>query len=162
MNRKAFAPLLGLALLAAPAAYAGDGHSFGISLTAPYAPLTANPAGFASPDCSGPQGPCFFPSVNADSAWGYGAGVGFHYKLSPSLALGGSYNTKTKFQEFVWHAAAANPHLASFGTDRKIRQEIDMPAVGILGLGWTPTDRLAVAIDGKWIDYESAAGFKDA
>jgi len=138
-----------------------DSFSFGLSLNAAYATLTANPAGFASPDCSGPQGPCYFPSVNADSAWGYGAGFGIQYKLSPSLALGASYNTKTKFQEFQWHSTAANPHLANFGTDRKIRQEIDMPAVGIVGLGWTPTDRLAVAVDGKWIDYESAAGFKD-
>ena len=36
-----------------------------------------------------------------------------------------------------------------------------MPAIAIVGLGWTPTDRLAVALDGKWINYENAAGFKD-
>ncbi|HEY0510831.1 MAG TPA: outer membrane protein transport protein [Thermoanaerobaculia bacterium] len=138
-----------------------EAFSFGVSLNAAYASLAADPAGFASPDCSGPQGPCYFPRVNSDSAWGYGAGVGIHYKLTPTFALGASYNTKTKFQDFQWHTTAANPGLPNFGTDRKVRQEIDLPAVGIVGLGWTPTDRLAVAVDGKWIDYESAAGFKD-
>ena len=37
-----------------------------------------------------------------------------------------------------------------------------MPAVAIAGLGWTPTPALSVAIDGKWINYADAAGFKDA
>lgn len=135
--------------------------SIGVSLNTAYATLTANPAGFASPDCSGPTGPCFFPSVNNDSAWGYGAGIGIQYKLTPTWALGASYNSKTKFQEFEWHSTHANPLLANFGTDRKVRQQIDMPAVAIVGLGWTPSDRLAVAIDGKWVDYENASGFSD-
>jgi long-chain fatty acid transport protein len=136
--------------------------SLGISLNAAYAQLTANPAGFASPDCSGPQGPCFFPSVNNDGAWGYGAGIGLQYKLTPTLALGASYNSKTKFQAFEWNSTVANPNLPTYGTGRKIRQQIDMPAVAIAGLGWTPTPGLSVAVDGKWINYADAAGFKDA
>src|SRR5947199_101967 len=60
-----------------------DTFSFGLSLNAAYATLTANPAGFATPDCSGPAGPCFVPSVNADSARGYGAGRGTSYNLPP-------------------------------------------------------------------------------
>ncbi|HYX26546.1 MAG TPA: outer membrane protein transport protein [Thermoanaerobaculia bacterium] len=138
-----------------------DAFSFGLSLNAAYATLTANPAGFAAPDCSGPAGPCFVPSVNADSAWGYGAGVGIRYKLTPAFSLGASYNTKTKFQDFQWNAAVANPNLPTFGTARKIRLRLDMPAQAVVGLGWTPTDRLALALDGKWIDYENTAGFSD-
>jgi len=138
-----------------------DSFSFGLSLNAAYATLTANPAGFATPDCSSPTGPCFFPSVNADSSWGYGAGVGIRYKFSPTLALGASYNTKTKFQEFTWNTVVANPQLATFGTGRKVRLQLDMPAVAIVGLGWTPSDRLAVALDEKFIDYEKTAGFSD-
>jgi len=136
--------------------------SLGVSLNAAYAQLTANPAGFASPDCSGPQGPCYFPSVNNDGAWGYGAGIGLQYKLTPTLALGASYNSKTKFQAFEWNSTVANPNLPTYGTGRKIRQQIDMPAVAIAGLGWTPTPGLSIAVDGKWINYADAAGFKDA
>jgi long-chain fatty acid transport protein len=138
-----------------------DSFSFGLSLNAAHATLTADPAGFASPDCSGPQGPCFVPHVNADSAWGYGAGVGIRYKLTPTLALGASYNTKTKFQDFEWNSAVSNPQLPTFGTARKIKLHLDMPAISIVGLGWTPSDRLTVALDEKLIDYESTAGFSD-
>ena len=38
-----------------------DRFSFGLSLNAARATLAADPAGFASPDCSGPFGPCYFP-----------------------------------------------------------------------------------------------------
>ena len=116
-------------LLQLPAPEGADGarleaqrpaFSFGISLNAARATLEADPAGFASPDCSGPQGPCYFPHVNGDSAWGYGAGVGIQYKLTPTFALGASYNSKTKFQDFVWHSAVANPGLPTYGTSRKI------------------------------------------
>jgi long-chain fatty acid transport protein len=137
------------------------GLAFGISLNAARATLEADPAGFATPDCSSPQGPCYFPHVNGDSAWGYGAGVGIQYKLSPTFALGASYNTKTKFQSFVWHAAVADPALPTYGTSRKISLELDLPAQAVVGIGWTPSDRFSLAIDEKWIDYEDAAGFKD-
>lgn len=138
-----------------------EAFSFGLSLNAARATLEADPAGFASPDCSGPAGPCYFPHVNGDSAWGYGAGVGIYYKVSPTFALGASYNSKTTFQNFVWHAAVADPDLPTYGTNRKISLQLDMPAEAIVGLGWTPTDRFALALDEKWIDYEDAAGFKD-
>ena len=138
-----------------------DQFSLGISLNAAYAQLTANPAGFATPDCTTAQGPCYFPSVNNDGAWGYGAGIGLQYKLSPSLALGASYNSKTTFQKFVWHAAVADPDLPTYGLSRKISLELDLPAQAIVGIGWTPNDKFALAIDEKWIDYENADGFKD-
>jgi long-chain fatty acid transport protein len=138
-----------------------DAFSFGLSLNVARATLEADPAGFATPDCSGPQGPCYFPHVNGDSAWGYGLGVGIQYKLSPTFALGASYNSKTDFQSFVWHAGGANPGLPSYGVSRKISLKLDLPAQAVVGIGWTPTDRLAVAVDEKWINYENAAGFKD-
>jgi long-chain fatty acid transport protein len=138
-----------------------DAFSFGLSLNVARATLEADPAGFANPDCSGPAGPCYFPHVNADSAWGYGAGVGVLYHFNPSFALGASYNSKTTFQDFVWHSAVANPGLPAYGTNRKISLQLDLPAQAVVGLGWTPNEKLAVGIDGKWINYEDAAGFKD-
>ncbi len=138
-----------------------DRFSFGVSLNVARAALTANPAGFAAPDCSGPQGPCFFPSVNTDSAWGTGLGLGLLYRITPTLALGASYNTEMEFEDFEWNSAHANPSLANFGTARTIKLQLNMPAVAIVGLGWTPNDRLAVALDGKYINYEDTEGFKD-
>lgn len=139
-----------------------DRFSFGLSLNVARATLAADPAGFASPDCSGPTGPCYFPRVNNDSAWGSGVGIGLYYKVTPTFALGGSYNSKMKFQDFEWNSAHANPGLPNYGTSRKIKLELDMPAQAVLGLGWTPNDRFALAVDYKWIYYADAAGFKDA
>jgi long-chain fatty acid transport protein len=138
-----------------------DAFSFGLSLNVARATLTASPAGFAAPDCSGPRGPCFFPSVNNDSSWGYGAGIGVHYKLTPSFALGASYSSEMEFEDFEWNSAHANPNLPNFGTARTIKLQLNMPAQAIVGFGWTPTDRLAVAVDGKWINYEKTEGFGD-
>lgn len=135
--------------------------SFGLSLNVARATLAADPAGFASPDCSGPAGPCYVPHVNNDSAWGYGAGAGIYYKLSPAFALGASYNSKMSFQDFEWNSAHADPGLPNYGAVRKIRLGLDLPAQAVVGLGWTPSDRFALALDGKWIDYENAAGFSD-
>ncbi len=138
-----------------------DRFSFGVSLNVARAALTATSGGFATPDCSGPQGPCFFPSLNTDSAWGTGLGVGIHYRITPTLALGASYNTEMDFEDFEWNTAHANPNLPNFGTARQVSLQLNMPAVAVVGLGWTPNDRLAVALDGKYINYENAAGFED-
>ncbi|HEX9942618.1 MAG TPA: outer membrane protein transport protein [Thermoanaerobaculia bacterium] len=138
-----------------------DAFSVGVSLNTARSALTADPAGFAAPDCSGPRGPCFFPRVNTDSAWGFGLGVGAHWKLSDAFALGLSYNTETDFEDFEWNSAVANPGLPTFGRHRKITFQLNAPPVLVAGLAWTPSDRLAIAVDGKLIGYEDTEGFKD-
>ncbi|HYO15067.1 MAG TPA: outer membrane protein transport protein [Thermoanaerobaculia bacterium] len=139
----------------------GDQLSLGVSLNAARSALTASPAGFASPDCSGPAGPCFFPSVNADSAWGFGATLGALYEVTPVVALGLSYSTETDFEDFEWNSTVANPNRPNFGAGRRITLQLNYPAVLVAGLGITPGDRLAIALDGKWIDYEETEGFAD-
>jgi long-chain fatty acid transport protein len=121
--------------------------------------LTADPAGFAVPDCS-PAG-CFYPRVNTDSAFGYGAQVGVHYRPTPYVAFGVSYTTRQSFQSFEWNSAHANPNLPNFGTARRISFRLDNPATVVAGIGWTPTPELKIALDGKWIDYAGARGFKE-
>ncbi len=138
-----------------------DAFSVGVSLNTARSALTADPAGFASPDCSGPLGPCFFPRVNSDSAWGFGVGVGAYYKINSAFALGLSYNSETDFEDFEWNSAVANPNLPTFGTHRKIELQLNAPAVLVGGIAFTPNDRLAVAVDGKLINYEDTEGFKD-
>ena len=138
-----------------------DRVSLGLSFNTARATLTADPAGFATPDCSGPAGPCFFPKVNADSAWGFGLGVCANFKLSDAFSLGLSYNTETDFEDFTFNSTVANPNLPTFGRDRKIELQLNAPAVLVAGIGWKPSDRLAIGIDGKWISYENTEGFSD-
>jgi long-chain fatty acid transport protein len=134
--------------------------SVGASFNAGHAILSASPAGFSTPDCAGPNN-CVFPSVNSDGAFGWGVGVGALYKVNPKLNLGLSYSTEQKYQEFVWNSTVANTSLATYGTARKVRFRLNAPPVLVAGLGFTPSDRLSVALDGKWVNYERTDGFAD-
>ncbi|HEX6903428.1 MAG TPA: outer membrane protein transport protein [Thermoanaerobaculia bacterium] len=138
-----------------------DSFSLGVSFNAALGTLTADPAGFATPDCSGPTGPCFFPRVNSDSAWGFGATVGVHYQINPAWALGLSYGTEIDFEDFEFNSAVANPNLPTFGTNREITLQLNYPSVIVGGIAFTPSDRLAIAVDGKMINYEDTEGFAD-
>lgn len=138
-----------------------DALSVGISLNVARAALTADPAGFAAPDCSGPAGPCFVPSVNADSAWGYGASVGVRYAINPTFALGAAYNSEMEFEDFEWNSAVANPNLPTFGQARKIKLQLNFPETFVAGIAITPGDKLAIALDGKMVSYEDTEGFGD-
>jgi long-chain fatty acid transport protein len=138
-----------------------DALSIGVSLNVARAALTADPAGFAAPDCSGPAGPCFVPSVNGDSSWGYGASVGVRYAINPTFALGAAYNSEMDFQDFEWNSAVANPNLPTFGQARKIRLQLNFPETIVAGIAITPGEKLAIALDGKMISYESTEGFGD-
>jgi long-chain fatty acid transport protein len=130
----------------------------GASLNLGHATLSADPAGFAAPDCSA-GGVCFVPRVNNDSAMGFGAQVGLLWQATPALAFGASYASKIDFETFEWNSAHANPRRPDFGTAREIRFDLDAPATLSVGLGWKPTPNLDVALDGRWIDYENTDGF---
>jgi long-chain fatty acid transport protein len=134
--------------------------SIGASLNAGRATLTANPAGFATPDCTSATN-CVFPSVNADSAWGFGATVGMLWKASDRFNLGLSYATEQDFEDFEWHTTVANTASPNFGRDRTVKFQLNAPAQLTAGLGFKPTDRLSIALDGKQIFYEDTEGFKD-
>ena len=131
--------------------------SVGVAFVTGRSALTADPAGFAAPDC-GPNG-CFYPRVNTDSAFGYGGQIGVHYRPSHVWAFGASYTTEQRFQTFEWNSAHANPALPSFGTARRISFRLDNPATAVAGIGFTPTPALKFALDGKWIDYANTTGF---
>lgn len=141
-----------------------DQLSLGASLNIARATLAGDPVGFAAPDCSPSPGGllCYFPRVDSDSAMGHGLQVGAHYQATPAFALGFSYTTETKFEDFEWNTAHANPNLPNFGTGRKVKFELGAPAVAALGLAWTPSGKLSVALDAKRIFYSSTPGFGDS
>jgi long-chain fatty acid transport protein len=137
-----------------------DNLSIGGALIVGRASLTANPAGFTTPDCTN-KGVCFVPSVNTDSAWGYGAQVGLLYKVNPMFNVGLSYQSEMEFEDFEWNSAVSNPALPTFGTARKVKLQVNNPANAVLGLGITPSDRLKIALDAKWMGFKNTAGFGD-
>jgi len=133
--------------------------SVGASLNAGRATLTANPAPFATPDCASAVN-CVFPSVNADSAWGFGATVGVLWKATPTFNVGLSYASEQDFEDFEWHTVVANPALPTYGTDRTVKFQLNAPAQLVGGIGWH-SGKMALAADVKQIFYEDTEGFKD-
>ncbi|HWM89308.1 MAG TPA: outer membrane protein transport protein [Thermoanaerobaculia bacterium] len=135
-----------------------DSLSVGGAFVAGRASLTARPAGFASPDCT-PTGVCFVPSVDSDSAWGFGAQIGVLYKVNPAFNIGLSYQSEMEFEDFEWNSAVANPGLPTFGTNREITLQVNNPANVVIGIGFTPNDRLKIALDAKQLFYKDTEGF---
>lgn len=148
-------------MLRMPAAVAwrlSDRLSLGLSLNLGWASLEARPFGGAAPDCSSPVS-CFFPTLNDDSAIGYGATLGLHYRPSDAWAFAAAYHSEMSFEEFEWNTTVANPDLPTFGTARRVEFTLDSPEMLVLGTAWRPNDRLSVALDGRWIGYEDTQGF---
>jgi long-chain fatty acid transport protein len=131
--------------------------SVGAAVVTGRSSLTADPAGFAAPDC-GPNG-CFYPHVDTDSSFGIAGQVGVHYRINPVWAVGAAYTTEQKFQSFQWNSAAANPELPNFGASRHISFTLDSPPIATLGLGITPISTVKVAADVKWMGYGNTPGF---
>ncbi|HLE85790.1 MAG TPA: outer membrane protein transport protein [Thermoanaerobaculia bacterium] len=134
-----------------------DRLSLGGALTLGYARLGASPAAFAAPDCSSPAD-CVYPAANAEGAYGWGAQVGLHYRASPAWSFGASYSSEQSFEDFEFNSEVANPRLPSAGTARSFEFAVDVPAQAVVGVAWRPNERLAVALDGKWIGYDGVAG----
>jgi long-chain fatty acid transport protein len=151
----------GYALMKVPvmAAYqVNDNLSIGGAFLAGRATLTARPAGFVTPDCSA-GGVCFVPSTDSDSAWGFGAQLGIYYKINDMISLGASYQSEMEFEDFEWNSAVANPHLPTFGTNRKLSLQVNNPANAVIGIGITPSDRLKIALDAKQLYFKDTEGF---
>jgi long-chain fatty acid transport protein len=138
-----------------------DSLSLGGALVVGRASLTARPAGFAAPDCSA-GGVCFVPSADSDSAWGFGAQIGLLYKVSDAFNIGLSYQSEMDFEDFEWSSTVANPNLPTFGTARDLSLQVNNPANIVVGIGFTPTDRLKIAVDAKQMYFADAEGFSES
>lgn len=131
--------------------------SVGGALTLGYARLSATPAAFAAPDCTGPTS-CFFPAANSEGAYGWGVQLGIHYRPSPTWSFGASYISEQRFEDFTYNSEVANPALPTFGTARRFSFNVDVPAQAIVGLAWEPTSSFSLALDGKWVGYDGVDG----
>lgn len=134
-----------------------DRLALGVSFNGGWASLSARPFGGAAPDCSSPT-TCYFPDLQEDSSFGWGAQVGIHYEVTEAWALGLSYSTKMRFNEFDWNTTHANPNLPNFGTAREVQFTLDVPRSVTFGTGYQ-RGPFSFALDGRWINYEDTVGF---
>jgi len=120
--------------------------------------LAIQPLPVVQPDCSS-DGNCWLPGAsNQVSRFGLGFQVGMYYEFNPMISFGVSYTTKQWFQQYQWNSFIENPNLATFGTARILRFNLDGPQNVQFGVGLHPTKKLSIAADGKFIKYRGVVG----
>lgn len=126
--------------------------SVGFSPTIDRAQLTVDPAAFATPNSNGT-----YPSAaHADESWGWGLQFGVLWEVNEAWTIGASYKSTQWFNEFSWNSADQN------GLPRNLRFDMDFPAIASLGFGYTGFENWTIALDLRYIDYESTDGFQAA
>jgi len=86
---------------------------------------------------------------------GWAGKLGFHYQLSPELALGGSWHSKTSLRDMKTSDGGAS--LSAFGGfkdgGRLTVQDFQMPSQTALGIAWQASPTLMLAADVKRIGW---------
>lgn len=110
------------------------------------------------PGTSGPVG-----------SWAPAIQVGAHYQPSDMLSVGLSFTSGANFKKYEWDSNNSNPYLydaagqitgpnPEYGLPRKISIDIDGPPILSLGIGIHPSEKLDIAIDGRWVGYKNTSG----
>ncbi len=147
-----------------------DKLSIGFAANIDWQSLAVTPMAIAAPDYD--PGPdltprtlddrSFYPSAAAsDAVFGFGFQAGLQYALSPRMSLGLAYSSPQLFSDFEFQMTHANPNLPNYGTARTVEFRMDVPAVYGAGLAWSPSDRLDLGLDAKYVTYSSTKGFAE-
>lgn len=147
-----------LEMPAAIACRATTNLSLGASLQILSSSLSAEPAGFAGPDCDS-AGNCYFTSVSKDSALGWGVRLGAVYSPRSWLRLGATFSPEGNVEAFEWNGEVADPSSPAFGAHRPVRLKLTPPETWGAGIAITPGARWAIAVDWRRIRYGKASGF---
>lgn len=148
-----------------------DRLTIGVAGNMDWATLAVDPFPAASPAVDpGPDGVpytaddrAYYPSTTAtDGVFGFGVQVGMLYKASHTVTVGAAYTSQQFFKPFQWQSVSENPNLPSYQMPLSIEFKLNIPAVYAVGIGLTPTDRLTLAGDFRYITYDRTAGFKDS
>lgn len=87
------------------------------------------------------------PNHEEDSRMGYGFQVGAYLRPSQEWSLSLAYISQQWFEDFEFDT--------SMGKDT---MELDLPQQLVFGVGYRPTDRLRMAFDLKWINWDATMG----
>jgi long-chain fatty acid transport protein len=95
----------------------------------------------------------YYPDAPASWATGYGAQAGIHVNASDQVSIGASFKSKQYFNDFKF-----DPEMA--GADDFLFR-LDYPMILSSGIGYHPLDRLLIAGDIRFIDFENTEGFSE-
>ena len=149
---------------------AGERLRFGLAANIDWESLAITPMPIGAPDADpGPDGApgtaddrAFYASAAAsDGAFGFGLQAGLQFDVTPKFAIGLAYTSPQMFQDFEFQAVHANPNLPNYNTARTITFRMDAPATYAAGIALSPSDRLHLGLDTKYMTYASTKGFDD-
>jgi len=123
-----------------------DEFSIGVQPNIDYASLKLMPNPTANPSAAG------YPSTDATSSFGFGGQVGIYYHNAAGFKAGASYKSPQFFSDFDFD----NTYLDnSTGTNTF---NMGFPSIISGGLGYS-NDMLDLAVDYRFVNYESTKGF---
>ncbi len=108
-----------------------------------------DPAVFATPGLGG------YPSgTHSSQSWGAGFNLGTYYQTE-FWGFGAAYKSEQWFQPYQFNTVAAGvPQTVEFG--------LNLPATISLGTSYQGIDRLLLAADLRYLDFNNTAGFGDS
>jgi long-chain fatty acid transport protein len=132
-------------------AYAlSNNFSIGAGPTLNLASLRVDPLFVASPNANG----AYATGTHTRETWGSGFQVGVYYALSCAWQVGASFKSPQWFDDFRFQTVdeRGRPRFATFSAD--------LPMITSLGVAYSGIDRLLLAADFRYVDFENADGFK--
>ncbi len=131
-----------------------DRLSVGFAPTLALSLLQLNPGLVGAPSI-GPDGTVTYPALtNTRYAFGGGFQVGVYYSLDDGWALGSSFKSPQWLEAYRFHTtdASGNPVTDTFNGD--------VPMMVSAGFSYSGFERLLLACDVRYIDYQNTAGFR--
>ena len=108
-----------------------------------------DPAYFAPPDDANGDGIGTFPTgSHSRPFWGGGFRAGLVYSVTERLDVGFGYTSPQWFE--TWKFNARN----ELGVPRSLSLNVSLPAIYSWGFGYRVTDRLQLAVDLRYFDYQ--------
>lgn len=133
-----------------------DYVSIGAGPTFATGELRLDPGVFAAPDDADGDGFASFPSANnARWHWGMGFQAGMFVNTPAGWNFGAAIRSPQWFESFTFDSSNEN------GAPRTLRLDLDLPMIVSLGTAYTGWQRIVIAVDARWVDYQAADGFGD-
>ena len=133
-----------------------DRVSIGLAPTVDYALLKVTPFPAATPvplDPSNPQS-AVYPDGPQTGALGFGFQLGVHAQTESGFSAGLSFKSPQWFQDFEFESA-------DIVAGSKFAFNLDYPMIVSAGVAYTGVEKLLVAADVRYIDFENTDGFSE-
>ncbi len=124
--------------------------SIGLAPTFNYATLKLAPNPLSSPSQT-----LGYPVSNKANAFGFGGQVGIFYNTGMGIKLGASYKSPQSFGNFEFENKYLDGSIAP-----NVSFKMNYPAIISGGIGYSK-NKIDVAVDYRFVNYASTAGFKE-